>query len=467
MTTPHIAVLALDDASAADQARFLAALYAAEALARCRITVLAAAGGPAAALARPAWVELSAVAGLAELPAALARLHAAAPLAAVHACGPAEHRAAVALKQASATPLFVLRNRFAAETLPQDRAAIRLHNKQTAINLFFDGATFDAMRGGAPGLRLDNPYLLAQPELGEQGPALMLEHCYLSLLSPDRDHRVSGHKRDHSHLGLAFVTHFYCNQKSTDSVMAMLARYARMRPDILDRVHFVVVDDGSPVEYEIPDFGLNLTWLKVDRDIRWNQGGARNLGVTYARADKVVLTDLDHEFPEETFERLLARRPCGKRLYRFWRQDGQGGWQKGHPNIFFLSRARFMEHFGYDEEFAGHYGAEDIRFVKYQKAMGTLHYHLPRRYWCYERQDIDRGRAYHSLGRDLSFNTPVDSRKRQELDEYGHGAGHSRSFLGFSWTTLREDWRTVERPRRPDQRWKWRQLLRQLMPRGW
>ncbi|OZG75476.1 glycosyltransferase group 2 [Hahella sp. CCB-MM4] len=278
---------------------------------------------------------------------------------------------------------------------------------------------------------------------------------------------MSGNKRSYSHIKLTYVTHFYCNQKTTDSVIQLLTKYASYPKELLDRIHFVIVDDGSPIEYEIPDLPLNLTWLKVKKDIRWNQAGARNLGVLYAKSDSVIATDLDHEFPESTLEKLLKLKSIGKRLYKFWRKNPENNtWKKGHPNIFLFSRGRFFELFGYDEEFAGNYGAEDFRFVKFHKDQGTIHVHLPKKYFCIERQDIDRKRSYHSLNRDLSFNTPVDARKKLEFQWYGHGYGHSRSSFNFEHEVLREYWREPPPPS-IDKSWKRRYLLRTLLPKGW
>lgn len=109
---------------------------------------------------------------------------------------------------------------------------------------------------------------------------------------------------DASFISLSYVTHFYCNQENIDSVCNLLRIYETYSPELLDKVEFVIVDDGSPIAYEVPKFNLNLRWLKINEDIRWNQSGARNLGFTYARSDKVLVTDLDHIFYENTLSHL-------------------------------------------------------------------------------------------------------------------------------------------------------------------
>lgn len=267
-------------------------------------------------------------------------------------------------------------------------------------------------------------------------------------------------KADKSFIRLSYVTHFYLNQDDPSSVFSLLRRYETYAADLLDLIQFVVVDDGSSLTYEIPDFNLNIIWLKIDQDVPWNQAGARNLGAVYARSDKMLLTDLDHEFPEETLKYMAARPECGKNMYRIYRTYPK---RRPHPNTFLMSRARFFRFYGYDEEFSGHYGAEDYRFVKFQKYNGTRFPKLPKRYTCFERRDIDREKAYHSLKRNLAHNSPIDKRKHTEILTYGPDAGHSRMFLNFTWRILRDHCRDVRIVRKQNRLWKhlwhWRWLL--------
>lgn len=246
---------------------------------------------------------------------------------------------------------------------------------------------------------------------------------------------------DKSHIGLSYITHFYLDQKSPDVVLDLLRRYERYSPEVLDRMQFVVVDD-----------------------IPWNQGGARNLGMVYAASDKVLLTDIDHEFPEATLAKMLRMRECGRDFFKIYRTDPVSGkLRHGHSNTFLLSRARFLRLYGYDEEFCGHYGAEDYRFVKFQKYHGSRQRYLPKKYRCIPRADIDRNDAYHGLQRDLTQNTPIDARKEYEIKQYGDDAGHSRMFLRFRWEVLMDRSRVVHVVRKKNRLWQklwyWRWLV--------
>ena len=268
------------------------------------------------------------------------------------------------------------------------------------------------------------------------------------------------HLLDKSHIRLSYITHFYCNQSSIESVLSLLREYERYPADILDAVEFVIVDDGSPLEYVIPSLNLNFCWLRITTDIQWNQGGARNLGVTYAKSDKILMTDLDHACPQETLRWMINAPSPGRRFYKLRRRKPTGEIYKGHSNLFYMSRARFLRFYGYDEEFCGHYGAEDYRFVKFQKYQGSQQRYLPSSVWCYSR-DLDRESSYHSLKRDLSANTPVDLRKHDECALFGEEYGHSRMFLNFEWKILASNNRrpsTLPKIRRwwkPIWWWRW------------
>lgn len=108
---------------------------------------------------------------------------------------------------------------------------------------------------------------------------------------PPYTHIIS---RDYSHIKLSYVTHFYCDQNDINSVLNLLKTYEKYDPDLLDVIEFIIIDDGSPLHYEIPEFNLNLRWIKINENIKWNQAGARNLGVLSAKSDK--FTDLNHVF---------------------------------------------------------------------------------------------------------------------------------------------------------------------------
>jgi hypothetical protein len=370
-------------------------------------------------------------------------------------------RQAVRLKLRRRAPVIVMRWWDALPRLPRTLRNRLVFNRYTGVNFLPDREGLPPRgSGGAPGL--DNPVVLEQGELlGPDAAWKIMRHTLLALTQPARTDAFGALKRSHGHLRLAVATHFYCNQRTIGTVTSLLEDYARYPAEVLDRTQFVVVDDGSPVTYDIPQLDLNLTWVRIDQDIRWNQAGARNLAMLYARSNNVVISDIDHAFPPHTLGWLAGRNAPHRRFYRFFRRRTDGSLRRGHPNIFYLSRARFFELFGTDEEFAGAYGAEDVRFVRNFKYHGTVQLHLPKRYYCVERE-LDRSGSYHSLVRDLSYNSGPDTRKRMEAEYFGADYGHSRSAFNFTWKVLADYERRTPFTPPLDRGWRRRWWLRQL-----
>lgn len=327
-------------------------------------------------------------------------------------------RAAVRLKLRRRAPVIVMRWWDARPQLANTLRNRLVFNRYTGINFLPSHERLPPRgAGGEPGL--DHPVVLDQGErLGADAAFKIVRHTLLALTRPSRTDALGAARHNYGHLRLAVTTHFYCNQNSIATVTGLLEEYARYPAELLDRTHFVVVDDGSPLRYQVPRLDLNLTWLRINQNISWNQTGARNLGVLFARANNVAVSDVDHCFPPHTLQWLARRNARYRCLYRFWRRHADGTPRRPHPNIFYVSRGQFFELFGTDEEFAGGYGADDVRLVRNAKYHGTLQLRLPKRYYCTERA-LDREESYHTLVRDLSYNSGADTRKRMEAEYLG------------------------------------------------
>jgi hypothetical protein len=242
----------------------------------------------------------------------------------------------------------------------------------------------------------------------------------------------------YGHIELSYVVPVYQDQGRGGVVESLLAVYAGYDPEVTSRIQFVVVDDASPLPVQLPEkLGLNVLLLRVTRDIPWNQPGARNLGVVLSRSDKLLMTDVDHEFPEKTLRYLLAKTCPQRHMYKLERREWDGEWVNPHPNTFLLCRSTFLRHFGYDEEFVGRYGWDDLMFIEWQRYNGTRFFTLPRRYPVLHR-NIDRERGYHSLQRDDTENRRLAAEKRRQCGVHGRQGGHSRLFLNFPWELVSE-----------------------------
>lgn len=244
---------------------------------------------------------------------------------------------------------------------------------------------------------------------------------------------------------LSMVVNCYFDKKST-ALVDLLKLYASYNPALLDRLHVVIVDDGSPAvtELQLPlpeELPLNLTLLRIKEDIPWNQGGARNLGVVYASSEKVLLTDLDHYFTQDALEFMLRKKVPRRVIFKMARCRNDK-LTRSHPNTFLLNRSRFLELFGYDEEFSGNYGCDDEMFVYWHYMMGTRFRWLPRDYPVRLR-DFSVETETHDLVRDRGRNQELLAKRKADLRERGPDACHSRRFLNFEWEVVMNSQRMI------------------------
>jgi hypothetical protein len=160
----------------------------------------------------------------------------------------------------------------------------------------------------------------------------------------------------------------------------MLAEHYRVwrdyPSDLRARLHVVVVDDCSPIEFQVtihdcPRIGLGS--LQVYRCLekrRWNWLFARNLGVAMAPTHWVLLTDIDHVMPPSTALQVLNGEYDPENVYRLSRVDAAHPWpydlaecpvrekKRIHPNTWLLTRPMFQRVGGYDERLSGCYGTD-------------------------------------------------------------------------------------------------------------
>lgn len=141
-------------------------------------------------------------------------------------------------------------------------------------------------------------------------------------------------------------------------------------------VRIVLVDDGSPeparevlAAHASPGLLERLSLYRIEVDIPWNRGGARNLGTHVAETDWIVHVDIDHVLPAELARKLLDFDAFRRRWYRFQRfRVGRADetrrkdkipdeleFGKIHPHIdsYLCTRELYWEAGGYNEDFSG------------------------------------------------------------------------------------------------------------------
>jgi glycosyltransferase involved in cell wall biosynthesis len=115
---------------------------------------------------------------------------------------------------------------------------------------------------------------------------------------------------------VSLIVPFYRN-------VQMLKRQLQEWESYPENISIILVDDGSPEPAEDVVRGASgalserLRLLRIDTDISWNRGGARNLGATVADTDWIVHIDIDHLLPRECAKALATVTPDPAKWYRF------------------------------------------------------------------------------------------------------------------------------------------------------
>lgn len=221
---------------------------------------------------------------------------------------------------------------------------------------------------------------------------------------------------------LSVITHHYNNWSCAK---LHLEDRARLPIPLLRDTEFVLVDDASSTEFTL-DAPQGTIIARIMEDIPWNQPGARNLGVSLATADWLLLTDVDHRIPETSLKQIVDSLPSLDRgtLYRLHRITLSGDKVGPHANTFIVSAEGFSGIGGVDEDFSGHYGCEDKLFEwRWIKNGGVVAVHPS---YCVV--DTTPHSSTVDLSRDLSRNRALLEAKIKAREFKNSGAK-----LRFSW----------------------------------
>lgn len=120
------------------------------------------------------------------------------------------------------------------------------------------------------------------------------------------------------------------------------------------KTRVVIVDDCSP-EPLGKIKGVDV--YQIEDDIKWNQPGARNLGFQESEG-WIVCADIDHLITKENVEDILKLNKEKGTVYYLGREDNNS-W-----NVYLIHKDDFEKVGGYDEDFSGNYGFDDIHFLK-------------------------------------------------------------------------------------------------------
>lgn len=141
-----------------------------------------------------------------------------------------------------------------------------------------------------------------------------------------------------------------------------------------DCVEVIVVDDHGKPPAKVPkDDGITL--LRVDTDIPWNQGGARNLAAQQATTDRLMLIDPDMTLEPGMLQKLVeeSRHLVAGLVFRpALRHIATKELDHTSPNVHLILKKDFWALGGYDEDYCGHKGWSDVQLLRtMQGAMVT------------------------------------------------------------------------------------------------
>lgn len=115
----------------------------------------------------------------------------------------------------------------------------------------------------------------------------------------------------------------------------------------------VIVDDCSPEPLQSLE---SVDVYRIEDNITWNQPGAKNLGFQESEG-WIICADIDHLVTRENIDDLLKMKKKKGTIYFLGRED-TNSW-----NIFLMHKDDFEKIGGYDEDFSGNYGWDDIEFL--------------------------------------------------------------------------------------------------------
>lgn len=224
---------------------------------------------------------------------------------------------------------------------------------------------------------------------------------------------------------LSIISHFY---NHPEMVQQQIRYWETLPTSFLDHVEFVLVDDCSEDRPVFSPTHLDLKVFRITTDIPWNQAGARNLGIFNATAPWALYFDIDQKFYAEPMELVLNQldQLDANTLYYFkikalFDVVNQAALSH-HPSTFLVHVGNFKRMGMYDEDFAGHYGYEDLYMPQVWERNGGKR-------TLFSTPDFfeESGFGTTNLSRDLSRNAALGEEKMR------NGIVNSTGILRFRW----------------------------------
>jgi glycosyltransferase involved in cell wall biosynthesis len=142
-------------------------------------------------------------------------------------------------------------------------------------------------------------------------------------------------------------------------IEAIRRHYEYIMNSTLPPLEWIIVNDGCvvgirPALLELK--GISIVYAKIPIDIKWNLSGATNLGIWLSAGNVISLEECDH-YPMPNYY-AQALRALGNGADRFYAHYVN---EPGRPPGNCVIKKNILTDIGgYDEDFAGNYGYDDI-----------------------------------------------------------------------------------------------------------
>jgi hypothetical protein len=157
------------------------------------------------------------------------------------------------------------------------------------------------------------------------------------------------------------MTILYICYNNLEGVQRQILNWSKYPPALRDQLRFILVDDCSdePLNPAV-NYPIHLKIARITQRIEWNIPGAKNLGMRLAETDWVFVSDIKHILAPQMAERLVNLEKDPGCVYFFQRIFDNGKPAPVHTASFLVHKETFWKLGGFDEDFSGHYGWDDI-----------------------------------------------------------------------------------------------------------
>jgi hypothetical protein len=173
---------------------------------------------------------------------------------------------------------------------------------------------------------------------------------------------------------ITLVYTYYDNPRTLAFHVGTINGFSR---EVRDSIEVIFVDDASPenpAHIHLPDPKFSLRIFRVSVDKPWNHRAARNIGAHEARAPWLFLLDIDTHVPEATLRALLRMNPDTHHWFLFTLRDLGTGQKIGrHHDTIFMAKEFYWRMGGFDEHYAGIYGAGPVFSIAIEKRFPWTH----------------------------------------------------------------------------------------------